>query len=113
MYKSVVVRYFVQNLLVRYFVHIFVDQMKKNMTVTTISEFRSNAKRYIDSIINDNGTLIINRGNTAAVLISLDEYNSIKATQSILESHSISHEVAVGIEQWKSGESIEVDLDLL
>jgi len=83
------------------------------MTVTTISEFRSNAKRYIDNIINDNGTLIINRGNTAAVLISLDEYNSIKATQSVLTSHSASQELAIGIEQWKSGEGIEVDLDQL
>ena len=103
----------VQNLLVQNFVHIFVGQIKLNMTVTTISEFRSNAKRYVDSIINDNGTLIINRGNTAAVLISLDEYNSIKATQSILASHTISHEVTIGIEQWKSGECVEVDLDLL
>lgn len=100
-------------MLVRNFVHIFVGQIKLNMTVTTISEFRSNAKRYVDSIINDNGTLIINRGNTAAVLISLDEYNSIKATQSILASHTISHEVTIGIEQWKSGECVEVDLDLL
>ena len=83
------------------------------MTVTNISEFRSNAKHYVDHIINDNGTLIINRGNTAAVLISLDEYNSIKATQSILASHTISHEVTIGIEQWKSGECIDVDLDLL
>lgn len=100
-------------MLVRNFVRIFVGQIKLNMTVTTISEFRSNAKRYVDSIINDNGTLIINRGNTAAVLISLDEYNSIKATQSILASHTISHEVTIGIEQLKSGECIEVDLDLL
>ena len=100
-------------MLVRNFVRIFVGQIKLNMTVTTISEFRSNAKRYVDSIINDNGTLIINRGNTAAVLISLDEYNSIKATQSILASHTISHEVTIGIEQWKSGECVEVDLDLL
>ena len=100
-------------MLVQNFVHIFVGQIKLNMTVTTISEFRSNAKRYVDNIINDNGTLIINRGNTAAVLISLDEYNSIKATQSVLASHTISHEVTIGIEQWKSGECIEVDLDLL
>ena len=100
-------------MLVRNNVRIFVSQIKIDMTVTTISEFRSNAKRYVDNVINDNGTLIINRGNTAAVLISLDEYNSIKATQSILESHTVSHEVAVGIEQWKNGESVEVDLDLL
>ena len=83
------------------------------MTVTTISEFRANAKAYIDSIINDNGTLMINRGNTAAVLISLEEYNSIKATQSLLESQVMSHEVAIGIEQLKSGECIEVDIDSL
>lgn len=89
------------------------DTIKMNMTVTTISEFRSNAKRYIDNIINDNSALIINRGNTAAVLISLEEYNSIKATQSLLESHVMSHEVAIGIEQLNSGECIEVDIDSL
>ena len=61
------------------------------MTVTTISEFRSNAKRYIDNIINDNSALIINRGNTAAVLISLEEYNSIKATQSVYNHLILSH----------------------
>ena len=83
------------------------------MFVFIIFVFCFNAILYVDNIINDNGTLIINRGNTAAVLISLDEYNSIKATQSILASHTISHEVTIGIEQWKSGECIEVDLDLL
>ena len=45
------------------------------MTTTTISDFRANAKQYIDWVINDSGTLLINRGNTAAVLISLEEYN--------------------------------------
>lgn len=85
----------------------------KNMTTTTISDFRANAKQYIDSIINDNGTLLINRGNTAAVLISLDEYNSIKATESIMASPAASKEVTVGVEQLMNGESIEVDIDSL
>jgi antitoxin YefM len=84
-----------------------------NMIVTTISEFRSNAKRYVDNIINDNGTLIINRGNTAAVLISLEEYNSIKATQSLLASQTLSQEVTIGIDQLRGGECIEVDIDSL
>ncbi len=83
------------------------------MITTTITDFRANVKQYIDTIINDNGTLLINRGNTAAILISLEEYNSIKATESILASPAISDEVVMGVEQWKSGESIEVDLDLL
>ena len=83
------------------------------MTTTTISDFRANAKQYIDSIINDNGTLLINRGNTAAVLISLEEYNSIKATERILISPEVSGEVVTGLEQWMNGESIEIDIDSL
>lgn len=83
------------------------------MTTTTISEFRANAKKYIDNVISDNGTLIINRGNTAAVLISLEEYNSIKATESVLASQVVTDNLTNGIEQCKNGQSIEVDIDSL
>ncbi|MBQ8500707.1 MAG: type II toxin-antitoxin system Phd/YefM family antitoxin [Bacteroides sp.] len=83
------------------------------MRTTTITDFRTNVKRYVEAAINDNEALLINRGNTAAVLISLDEYNSIKATESILMSSAIFSEVAEGIEQWKGGERIEVDIDSL
>lgn len=83
------------------------------MRTTTITDFRANVKRYVEAIIDDNDALLINRGNTAAVLISLKEYNSIKATESILASSDISNEVTLGIEQWKSGEHIEVDIDSL
>lgn len=83
------------------------------MRTTTITDFRANVKRYVESIIDDNDALLINRGNTAAVLISLEEYNSIKATESILASSAISNEITLGIEQWKSGERIEVDIDSL
>ena len=83
------------------------------MTTTTISEFRANAKKYIDNIISDNGALITNRGNTAAVLISLEEYNSIKATESVLASQVVTDNLTNGIEHWKNGQSIEVDIDSL
>ena len=83
------------------------------MTTTTISEFRANAKKYIDNIISDNGALIINRGNTAAVLISLEEYNSIKATESVLASQVVTDNLTNGIKHWKNGQSIEVDIDSL
>lgn len=84
-----------------------------NMTTTTISDFRANVRQYIDNVINDNGSLLINRGNNAAVLISLDEYNSIKATESILASAEVSQEIISGVQQWQSGDNIEVDIDLL
>ena len=83
------------------------------MTTTTISEFRANAKKYIVNIISDNGALIINRGNTAAVLISLEEYNSIKATESVLASQVVTDNLTNGIEHWKNGQRIEVDIDSL
>lgn len=83
------------------------------MTTTTISEFRANAKKYIDNVISDNGTLIINRGNTAAVLISLEEYNSIKTTERVLASQVVIDNLTNGIEQCKNGQSIEVDIDSL
>lgn len=76
-------------------------------------DFRANAKAYIDAIINDNGTLFINRGTTAAVLISLEEYNSIKATEKVLETASVSNEIELGIEQLSRGERIVVDIDSL
>lgn len=83
------------------------------MTVTTITDFRANAKTYVDSIINNNGTLFINRGNTAAVLISLEEYNSIKATERVLVSSTVCDDIELGVEQLNSGKGIEVDIDLL
>lgn len=83
------------------------------MTTTTISEFRANAKKYIDNVISDNGTLIINRGNTAVVLISLEEYNSIKTTERVLASQVVTDNLTNGIEQCKNGQSIEVDIDSL
>ena len=56
------------------------------MVTTTISDFRKGIKSYVDSVIASNETVLINRGQKGAVLISLDEYNSIVRTASILTS---------------------------
>lgn len=68
------------------------------MTIATISEFRANVKRYVDDVINNSGSLLINRGSTAAVLISLDEYNSIKETGKVLSSEKLSGRLESGID---------------
>ncbi len=83
------------------------------MTVATISEFRANVKRYVDDVINNSGSLLINRGNTAAVLISLDEYNSIKETEKVLFSERLSGHLETGIEELNSGKAVTVDIDEL
>lgn len=83
------------------------------MTVATISEFRANLKRYVDDVINNSGSLLINRGSTAAVLISLDEYNSIKETEKVLSSEKLSGRLESGIEELNSGKAVAVDVDEL
>ena len=81
------------------------------MTVATISEFRANVKRYVDEVINNSGTLIINRGKTAAVLISLDEYNSVKETERIISAPRLSGRLDEGLGELKEKETVSVDID--
>lgn len=83
------------------------------MTVTNISDFRANAKQYIDAVINEDNPVIISRGNSAAVLISLDEYNSIKATQRVISIPNVKEQMESGINSLQIGDTIEVNIDEL
>lgn len=83
------------------------------MKTTSITDFRANIKRYLDSVIRDCDSVVINRGNTGAVLISLDEYNSIKNTEAILSSDSLNAAVQQGLEDYAKGSYQEVDIDSL
>jgi antitoxin YefM len=57
------------------------------MITASISDFRKYMKKYFDNVTENSETLIINRGkDTGVVIISLDEYNSLNATQHELSS---------------------------
>ena len=57
------------------------------MLTTSISDFRKDIKSYFDKVTDNFETLIINRGkDSGVVIISLDEYNSLNATQHELSS---------------------------
>ena len=59
----------------------------------------------------DCDTIIINRGNsTGVVLISLDEYNSLKETEYIMSSAKVMEEIRQGERDLAEGKGIEVDL---
>lgn len=83
------------------------------MKTTSVSDFRTNLKRYLDAVIFDSDSVVINRGNTGAVLISLEEYNSIKGTASILASERMGRAIQAGMEEIANGEVEEVDIDSL
>lgn len=74
------------------------------MITATISEFRKDIKKYIDSVSDDFETLIIHRGKEqGVVVISLDEYNAMMATSHELSSKKNQKRLDSAIEKMKKG----------
>lgn len=81
------------------------------MLTTSISDFRKNIKKYFDNVTKDFETLIINRGkDNGVVIISLDEYNSLTATQHELSSKENERRLDAAIEKLKNRKSFQKDL---
>ena len=81
------------------------------MITTTISDFRKDIKKYLDRVTDNFETLIINRGkDTGVVIISLEEYNSLCATQHEISSKTNEERLDSAIEKIKRGSSLEKDL---
>jgi len=81
------------------------------MLTTTISDFRSNIKKYLDRVTENFETLIINRGKDQGIVImSLEEYNSINATRYELSSKANEKRLDSAIEKLKKGDSFTKEL---
>ncbi len=81
------------------------------MITASISDFRKDIKRYLDNVTKNFETLIINRGkDNGVVIISLDEYNSLTATQHELSSIANEKRLDSAIEKLQSGNSFEKKL---
>lgn len=81
------------------------------MLTTSISDFRKDIKRYLDNIVENFETLIINRGkDNGVVIMSLDEYNSLKATAHELSSKVNERRLDSAIDKLKKGASFQKDL---
>ena len=82
------------------------------MIAANFSEFRTGLKSYLDSVEDDNETLIIKRkSGKGTVMISLDEYNSIMETMHLLSSKKNADRLYESIEQMKSGKTIQPKLE--
>jgi antitoxin YefM len=81
------------------------------MLTTSISDFRKNIKKYLDNVTQNFETLIINRGkDSGVVVISLEEYNSLNATQHELSSKTNEIRLDSAIEKLKSGSFFQQEL---
>ncbi|MFV0539947.1 MAG: type II toxin-antitoxin system Phd/YefM family antitoxin [Aestuariibaculum sp.] len=57
------------------------------MQITTVSDFRKDIKTYLDRVVKNFETLIINRGKDSGIVVmSLQEYNALMATNHELSS---------------------------
>jgi len=81
------------------------------MIAANYSEFRTDLKKFLDEVEDNHETLIIKRGTgNGAVLISLDEYNSIMETVHLLSSKANADRLYDSIKQIKDGAGMTKEL---
>lgn len=78
------------------------------MLITSVSDFRKDIKSYLDRVAKNFETLIINRGKDSGIVVmSLEEYNSLMATNHELSSRKNEQRLDSAIEKLKNNQSIE------
>lgn len=81
------------------------------MVVANISDFRKDIKSYFDRVTKNFETLIINRGkDTGIVVMSLEEYNSLMATNYELSNRANENRLDSAIDKLRKGKSFTKDL---
>ena len=83
----------------------------KIMLIASVSDFRKDIKSYLDRVAKNFETLIINRGKDSGIVVmSLEEYNSLMATNYELSSRKNEMRLDSAIEKLKNGKSFSKDL---
>jgi len=81
------------------------------MQVTSVSDFRKDIKTYLDRVVKNFETLIINRGKDKGIVVmSLQEYNSLMATNHELSTRKNELRLDSVINKLKTGISQNKDL---
>lgn len=81
------------------------------MIIASVSDFRKDIKTYLDKVSKNFETVIINRGKESGIVVmSLDEYNSLMATNYELSSRKNEMRLDSAIEKLKNGNSFSKDL---
>jgi antitoxin YefM len=81
------------------------------MIAANYTEFRTGLKHFLDNVEDNNETLIIKRGvGKGAVMISLNEYNSLIETMHLLSSKKNADRLFESINQMKKGKIVRKGL---
>lgn len=81
------------------------------MFTATISDFRKDIRNYLKKVTDNFDTLIIHRGKEkAVVVISLEEYNSLNATQYEMSSQKNKLRLDKSIQKINEGKVFQKEL---
>ncbi len=86
------------------------------MKAITVSNFRSNLKRYLDEISRDSEIIVIPRNNNegdAVIVMSIAEFNSIKETEYLLSSKANRERLQQSLKEAATGKTKKVELESL
>ena len=84
------------------------------MITTTYTDFRKNMKAFLDRVTDDVDSVIINRSQgKAVVVISMEEYESLKETRYLLASEKMGEILRQGEQDIRNGKYKIVDPDEL
>lgn len=84
------------------------------MKAITVSNFRSNLKYHLDEVSKSSEIIIIPRNNNesdAVVVMSIEEYNSIKETEYLMSSEANRDRLRESLRQVAEGKTRVVDID--
>lgn len=77
------------------------------MKTATVSDFRDNIKEYLDLVSDNHEELIISRPkNKNIVVLSLNDYESLKETTYLLSSPANAARLQESLGQYKKGKTI-------
>ncbi len=81
------------------------------MRIVSFTEARNGLKTVLDQVVNDaDCTVITRRDSEDAVVMSLDNYNSLMETVHLLKSPANAEHLRKSIEQYQNGEMLKRDL---
>lgn len=84
------------------------------MRTTNYTDLRNNLKHHLDSVVQDNTPLIVQRPKGGSVVvISLEDYNALMETEYLLSNPANAEHLREGIAQAERGETVKVETDEL
>lgn len=74
------------------------------MRITNYTDLRNNLKHHLDSVVQDNTPLIVQRLNgESVVVISLEDYNALVETEYLLSNSANAEHLREGMAQAEQG----------